>query len=404
VNKQEIERLLNINVSNIGQVKRLLSENGGGNGDYDFVPPYPDREKIKSTPFYEELALHFMGLVGYVYRNLKTDTEKTITTVYDCVRGARKNGVRYVRSFLINGSRKPSEMYMADALPWPTVNGKIDLSKTNEYYWECVRIVEQACKYWHCIHRPTFFMDRYNEDIFHRDNNHQGVHGYRSKEALNFKKHFMKSYIYYQKNELGNRSNSTFEIENEPYHRNWVEGANIADDNLAMWRAVESLNLGSTIADVWTCSGTSEFSHANFVEPQTMIIGGKERTFGSEEFRSRKVKPEYHGVSTLASLKKLDWDRALRSGWKHVCNNEDGANDGSYNPIPWTNYRQANYEELLEMCEHAIRTSRAKNKRWYFTMFAMDCLTQDNGVAKETYDRINWHRYGAYKQARLKLD
>lgn len=405
MNKEQINALLKDNVSNIRQIQKLLvNGNGNGNGDYSYTPKYSRefRDKIKALPVYEELSIHYLGLVGYVYRHLKTNPRVTIDKVYTLALRARQRGARYVRSFLMNGKRTESERYMVDALPWVTTNGIIDFDRDNAYYWECVKIVEKACRYWNTRHRPTFWMDRYNYDIFDRSNNKQKIHGYRSEEALKVKIDFMCDYALFQEQII--KTPMTFEIENEPSHKkDHGLGGLIADQNLEMWRAVESLNLGSKIADVWTCSGTSEFSHANFVGRH--YAWG--RHFGSAEFKSREVKAEYHNVSTLDSLLRHNWDKALGSGWPQLCNNEDAANDGSYSPIPWTKYKQANYEESLEMCEYAIKTTRARRKRWYFTYFSMDSISLDSdGIAKETYNMntMNWLRMDAYRTARMKLD
>ena len=333
--------------------------------------------------------------------------------MYELVRQARIAGCKYVRTFMINGDRSVSERYIMDALPWQMVkvevNGKqvrkIDYTLRNDYYFECCGVIEEACKYWKIHHQPTFFMDRYNYDVFDARFNVQGVNGYRSAGALKIKSQFIYDYMDFQHNYRPDSYRHCWEFENEPFHKgdHWL-GATIADQNLVMYRKAQEH--GARIDEGMTCSGSSEFSHANFVEKHW--FASLNRYFGSDEFATRKVKPEWHSVSTLDDLlHKMEWDKALASGWRHLCNNEDGANSGSYNPIPWTPYKQANYDELVEMCTFAITTAGSRGKRWIFTLFAMDCLEidPDDGIAKETYnlERMNWHRYHAPRDVRLDL-
>jgi hypothetical protein len=389
-------------------------ENGTDPDPGPWEPPYEKeyRAEILAGPQYNEYAIHYMGLPGYIYRFLDVQPANTCSVVYELARHTREAGGKALRTFMMNGSRKASERYMFDALPWQMVkrNGRkvIDFEKRNDYFYECCQVIEEACKYWRIEHRPTMTMDRYNYDIYHRDNNIQGVDGYRSPEALQIKKQFIRDYLLFMASFRGAKYKPSFEIENEPMHGgDWSLGKIIADQNLEIFRYIQDL---TDIAHVWTCSGTSEFSHAWFVEPQTepMIIDGKEVYFGLEEFRGRLVKPEWHGTSTLASLLRTGWEHGLGSGWPNLANNEDGgADDGEYNPIPWTSYRQANYLQLKEMCKYAHKTAAGQRKTWYFTAFAMDCLEVDpaDNVPKETYDldNMNWRRYDAYKDARAEL-
>lgn len=381
--------------------------------DEPYEPPYTEveRDEVLAMPVWDENRIHYMALPGYIYRFLRDDPEATKDKVYELVRQARIAGCKYVRTFLINGSRKDTERYIMDALPWEMVKvqqdgkqlKKIDYTKRNDYYFECCGVIEEACKYWKVHHQPTFWMDRYNEDVFDVRFNMQGVNGYRSDDALAIKCQFIYDYLAFQHNYRADDYKHCWEIENEPTHANHTEGGVIADQNLVMFRAAE--RHGTRINETMTCSGGTEFSHANFVEEDCDTFN---RCFGSDEFASRLVKPEWHSVSTLDDLLyKMNWGAALGSGWKHLCNNEDGANSGSYSPIPWTPYCQANYEELVETCIVAIQSSAEKGKRWIFTLFAMDCLEidPDDGIAKETYNlaRMDWHRYHALRDVRLDL-
>jgi len=381
----------------------------------DFEPPYTseERQAVLAEPVFEELGVHFMGLPGWIYRNLREYPNQTKTTVYELARQVRLAGGKYLRTFLMNGSRQPHERYMMDALPWEMVKvveggnqlRKVDFESVNEYYYECCAVIEEAVKYWKIHHRPTFYMDRYNNDIFDPRFNIQGVNGYRSDGALAYKGKFIYDYMDFQHKFRAEDYKHAWEIENEPFHHgNHQLGAVIADQNLAMFRWAE--RHGARIDETMTCSGSSEFSHANFVEEE--YFPGLGRTFGSDEFASRKVKPEWHSVSTLDDLLyKMDWNSALASGWRHLCNNEDGADSGSYNPVPWSPFRLANYAESVEMCMFAITSASARGKRWFFTYFMMDSLQvdPDDGVVKETYDlsKMDFKRIHAFKDVRLDL-
>ncbi len=416
MSKQDVLNLIDKNQANLTENRNNLiemtelleawSDGNGGGTDPEYWPKYSREEKdrVHALPWHGKYAIHMMGLPGFIYRNLKIDRKKTIDTVFELIRLAREDGARYIRTFMMNGSRRASERYMKKALPWVTLpGGRIDFSQRNDYYFQCCEVIERACKTWHCIHRPTFYMDRYNYDIFRAVNNVQGIEGFRSAGAQAVKIKFMCDYIKFQKNDLHNNSRSTFEIENEPaHHGDHQLGFLMADQNLEMFRAVEALDLGTRINEVWTCSGMSEFQHANFVG-RHYAFG---RWFGADEFRTRKVHPEWHGMSTLDSIQD-DLIAGLGSGWRHLAYNSDGANVGSYNPIPWTNFRQASYDELVEMFTFAIMQSHDRGKDFYFTCFAMDCLQQDpiDNVAKETYDlsKMDWStdnyrgRYSAYR-------
>lgn len=381
----------------------------------EYVPPYTEAERaeVLAMPVYDECRVHYMGLPGKIYRDLRGAPKETRDLIYELTRQVRLAGGKYLRDFMMNGSRDPDERYMLDALPWEMVKvqeggkqvKKIDFTLRNDYYFECCGIIEEACKYWKIHHQPTLFMDRYNYDIFDPRYNIQGVNGYRSASALVYKCRFIHDYMEFQHSYRPDDYKHCWEIENEPtHHGNHQLGAIIADQNLVMFREAEEH--GARIDETMTCSGGSEFSHANFVGEHW--FPSLQRYFGSDEFKSRKVKPEWHSVSTLDDLLyKMDWNAALGSGWRHLCNNEDGADSGSYNPVPWSNFRLANYEESVEMIHFAISSAKARNKRWIFTFFMMDCLQvdPDDGVVKETYDLslMDFDRIKSYKDVRLDL-
>jgi len=360
-----------------------------------------DRKEILALPKYEEYAIHFMGLPGWIYRNIDDKPDEVQHQLNWLVRRVREMGARYLRTFLMNGSRKASEKYMMDCLPWKlkkTAGGlKTDFKSHNEKFFEVIDLIEKTCKYWQIQHRPTMLMDRYNYDVFREV-------GFWSPKGLELQQHYFIDVLERQKKHRAKNFKPTFEIMNEPFHHgSWEFGAKIADHHLALFRAVEDL---TRIDRVWTCSGTSEFAHAQLVEPQWFASLG--RWLGSEEFRSRKIKPEWHGVSTLQTLFRADFEKGVGSGWRHQCYNEDGSDDGSYRPIPWTDHRLANRRELFDMLWYAIRESRKHRKKFYFTAFAMDCLKQDpkDGVAKEEFWDIpgfKWSRYAAYKAVREEL-
>lgn len=370
--------------------------------DEDDGHSFYSKEEVRATlaqPQFTEYAVHWMGLPGYIYRNLKQHPTKTKKMVYELARLTRDSGAYAFRTFLINGSRKASERYMMDALPWKMKPEggvrKIDFSIRNQYYFDCLKLIDEACAFWHIVHRPTYWMNMYNKDVFDERFNFQGVHGYRSDQAQKIKIQFMIDYTKAQVAVYGPNYNPTLEIENEPNTiGNRDLGSLLADQYLEMFRALEPLGL--KIENTWVCNSMSDFVHANFVGKH--YFHG--RYFGSDEFKDRKVKSETHSASTVHSLQNLGFPDAW-GAWPNICLNEDGANDGSYNPIPWTQFRLGNYQEVKMMVETAIRETKARRKTFYFTMFMMDCLTvdPDDGVPKETYDRINADRLYAYPDA-----
>jgi len=374
-----------------------------------YVPEYDSKlvQRILELPQYREYAIHYMNLPGFIYRNIEQNRKETIDKVYEIARLTREAGGEALRTFMMNGCRAKSERYTFDALPWQMVNvpGKpkqIDFTKRNELYWEACQVIEDACKYWRIKHRPTMGMDRYNYDIFNERFNVQKINGFRSAKAQAIKIQFMLDYYMFQKSIRGAAYAPTLEIENEPDHcGNHTLGALIADQNLEMFRKLEEV--GQLIQNLWVCSSSSEFSHANFVEHH--FFEDLHRYFGfSPEFDSRLIKNDYHGVSTLQSLYDAAFDHGLGSAWKHLCFNEDGANAGSYSPIPWTPYRQGSYIEVFDMLQHGLTECRNKGKTFYFTMFMMDCLELDkvDDIAKETYllHEMNWKRTKAYPDVR----
>lgn len=364
------------------------------------------RAEILALPQYPEIQIHLMGLVGWVYRNLKYDWSGTVEKVFELARLCRECGAWTMRTFMTNGSRAKTELYMLDALPWKTVikDGRKlhDFSQVNSYYWECCEVIERANKYWQLKHEPTFWMARQNQDIFRRDNNVQGIHGFRDQRAFGVRTKFNSDYIQFQRLKYlrGEDYLPCCEFENEPnHHGNHEEGAVIAEQHLGYFLDLEPLGL--IIPNTRTCGATSEFPHAELVERH--YFKPLDRFFGNDRF-NRKVKVDNHGVSTLQSLfgwtadedGKTQFEKALGSAWPRLCYNEDAANDGSYSPIPWTGYRQANYEELFDTVWYGTSECRKRGKKFFFTVFMMDCLEQDpeDGIAKETYtlEEMDWKR------------
>jgi len=370
-------------------------------------PSFPDRPEVLDLKVWDEFQVHYMGLPGWAYRNIDEDSDMVHQQIYEVARRTRISGAKHMRSFLINGSRKASERYMMDALPWMMVKKDghklIDFSLRNDKYWKVLEIIEEACKYWKIHHRPTFWMDRYNYDIFHVDNNVQGVHGFWEPVTTPYKGAFMREFLKMQRKVRNNSGYfGRFEFINEPMHGgNHPLGYRIADHHLELWREIEAL---TKIGNGMTCSRGSEFAHANFVEENCETFS---RCFGSDEFASRDIKPEYHGVSTLDSLM---WDigHGLGSAWRWLLYNEDGAQGGNYRPIPWTGYELADAEQLFDTMWYGHTECQKRNKKFYFTAFMMDCLRQDqndNLIAKEEFDPeqiewMNWDRPNQYRVLR----
>ena len=392
------------------EIARLIVEGVPDVPDPDppgWKPVFPDRKEILALPRYDEYSIHYMGLAGWAYRNIDENPDMVRQQIYEVARKTRIAGARYLRSFLINGSHKPSERYIMDALPWEMVikdgRKKIDFKKQNDKYWGVVKIIEEACIYWRIQHQPTFGMERYNADIFDKDNNIQGIHGEWSDESIPIMVKFMRDFMFMQKAmRRPGMFLPTFEFKNEPIcWGNHKKLAMVADYHLALWRGVEDL---TEIRRAVTCSGGCEGAHANFVERH--YFDGK--WYGNDEFKSRKVKPEWHGVSDLQSLNNSGFEAGIGSGWRHLSVNEDGSDSGSYSPIPWTGFKLANPKELYNMQYHGHTECARRNKKFYFTCFMLDCLRQDkadNMIAKEEFDPeqlefMNWDRPNQYKQMR----
>ncbi|MBW2106695.1 MAG: hypothetical protein JRI26_11920 [Deltaproteobacteria bacterium] len=338
----------------------------------DWKPNFPDRAEILKTPIYNELRIHYMCLAGWGYRNIDEHPSLVHQQIYEVARRTRIAGAKYLRSFLMNGSRKPNEKYIMDALPWKMVikNGRkiIDFDSRNVKYWEVVKIIEQACMYWGIQHKPTFWMERYNDDIFNRDNNVQKIHGFWTDETVPVKVAFMREFMNMQKVLRNPTFLSPFEFINEPLcWGNHDKGAIVADHHLDLWRGVEDL---TEIRRAMTCSGGCDFAHANFVEKQKHWFDG--RYYGSYEFKDRAITADFHGASTLQSLYNENFEHGLGSAWKHLSFNEDGSDSGSYSPIPWTPFRLANAAELYDMQYHGHTESRKRNKKFFHTVFMLD--------------------------------
>lgn len=402
--------------------KLLVGENGGGNGDGEsYEPTYPAAEKARvlALPKFPEFAAHLMALTPYVFRFFRDDPKGTTDLVYELIKRLREQGVGVIREFLINGSRKPSERYIFDALPWQMVKRNkrrvIDFTIRNNYYFECCQMIDRACQYWETDHRATLTMDRYNYDIFKPENNVQNISGYRSPEAELIKQSFAIDY-------LGSviQGRKTLEGENEPaHHGDHYLGLTIARNTHDLFTAIRDAPYPGLIKieDFWTCSSGSEFAHAGLVEPHEIIIGGQPVIIGDAEIcprpGSRKVKPDYHGQTTLDSVLKSGFaSHGLPSAWWYLCSNEDGgAEDGDYEPLPWAiKLRVASYEQLTETCTFCISSTRDRAKNWFFTAFMMSSLSIDpvDGIPKETYDldrmQPDIERIKAYTDVRLDMD
>jgi len=373
----------------------------------------PEREEILALPLYEEYSIHYMCLIGWMYRYIDDYPEMVERQADRIARKTRLMGAKYLRSFLMNGSRHPTEQYIQDALPWEMVKVdgvlKVDFSTKNLKWWRCAGILERACRNWKVFHRPTLNMARYNDDIYDRRFNVQGIHGFWRPAALKVQSQFAVDYLLFQKSFRVHNWKPTVEFCNEPMHGgNWEFGAIIADWHLALFRAIQHL---TTIDRCWTTSSGSEFAHANFVGPEWNATLG--RWFGFKEFIRRLVKPDYHCVTDLQTLLASGFLFGLGSAWRHFCINEDGADSGSYHPIPWTPYSLANKQESKDMLEYAITMAKKYRKKLYYTSFVMDCLRQDvndlyNGkpIAKEEFDdfaQIKWGRLKAYMEVRQEL-
>jgi len=376
----------------------------------DWKPNFPDRAEILKTPLYNEFRIHYMCLAGWAYRNIDEHPSLVHQQIYEIARRTRIAGAKYLRSFLINGSRAKSEKYIMDALPWIMViddgRRKIDFESLNLKWWRVVRIIEEACKYWGIQHMPTYRMARYNRDIFRAANNLQRIEGEWGDESAEITGDFMRNYMLMQKNVRKNLTyNPACEFINEPQCvGNHAKLGMIADYHLKLWREVDKL---TTINKVMTCSGQCEGAHLNLIE-RGHYFG---RDFGSDEFKDRKIQVEFHGVSDLQSLYDEGFLNGLGSRWRHLAYNEDGSDSGSYSPIPWTPFRLANAEELYDMQYHGHIECRKRNKIFYHTVFMLDCLRQDkddNMIAKEEFDpqqleSMNWDRAGTYKKMREEL-
>ena len=398
------------------EIAEITAEMSGYDEDDEpaiWTPNFPDRKEILSLKPFPEYSIHYMGLAGWAYRNIDTDPDMVYQQIYELARRTRKARAKFLRTFLINGSRKKGEEYMMDALPWGMVikdgRRKIDFDRINLVWWDVVEIIEEACKYWGIEHRPTFRMERYNQDIFHFDNNVQKIHGEWSDKSAEVTIKFMRDFMQMQKDVRNNPNyKSPFEFFNEPLcWGDHVKLGAVADYHLKMWRGVEDL---TTINRAVTCSRGCEGAHANFVEKH--FFDG--RYYGvSPEFDDRKVKPEYHGVSTLQSLYSAGgFIAGLGCAKFDLSYNEDGhGEDGSYSPIPWTNFNLANAEELYEMQYHGHTESQRRGKRFNHTVFMMDCLRrdkQDKMIAKEEFDpeqiaHMNWERTMQYRKMREDL-
>lgn len=373
-------------------------------------PNFPDRKEILAMPVFDEFRIHYMCLAGWAYRNIDEYPNMVRQQIYEIARRTRLSGAKYLRSFLINGSRAPSERYIMDALPWLIVKqGRkkvIDFTTDNVKYWEVLEIIEKACIYWRIEHMPTFWMERYNDDIFNRDNNLQNIHGFWTDETVPVKVEFMRDFMYMQKRLRRLSFLSPFEFINEPYcWGNHAKGAIVADHHLALWRGVENL---TAIKRAMTCSGACDYAHANFVGP----FWFDNRWFGSDEFNRREITTDNHGISNLQSLYDGNFQAVLESAWRVFSGNGDGSDTGSYNPLPWTSFRFANPQEYYDMLYHGHTECQRWGKRFFHTCFMGDCLRcdkNDNMIAKEEFnprqlENMNWDRPNQYRKMREDLE
>ena len=376
--------------------------------DY-WQPDFPDHKEVLKLETFQELKIHYMGLPGWAYRNIDENLDMVKQQIYEVAKRTRIAGAEYLRTFIMNGSRKVKEKYVMDAIPWEMINkdGRkvIDFNLNNIKYWNVLEIIEQACMYWKIQHMPTFWMERYNDGIFTGINNVQNVHGFWTDETLPIKIKFMRDFMDMQKALRSEKYLSPFEFINEPLcWGNHTKGAVVADHHLALWRGVEDLTV---IRKAMTCSGGCDFAHANFT--------GKHwfdgRYYGSDEFKDREIIADFHSASELQSLYDVGFIHGLGSAWKHLSFNEDGSNTGSYSPIPWTKFKLANAVELYDTLHHGHTECQKKNKKFFFTIFMLDCLRQDkldNMIPKEEFDpkqilQMNWDRTLQYRKMREEL-
>ena len=351
---------------------------------------------------YEQYGIHFFCVVQYIMNNLDEPwIDKSIDRL--CKKTA-KMGAKRLHTFLWNGSLKPSERYCKKAIPWKRVDGKVDFSEPNYEFAEALILLDYCAQKHNLDLMLTLFMARYNEDIFKKDKNVQGIDGFYSDEAIEVQKTFARWVIKVMRQYRPGDYKPYVLLMNEPICRGRHEyGANvIAPWHLKMWRAIEDL---TTIDHLWVNSGECEYAHCELVGEFKDPWTGK--TLGSDEFKSRKVKPEEHGVSTLDSLLEKKFHHSLKSGWKHLVFSEDGARGGSFR-VPGLGFWQGNYREVKEMLSYAIRECNKKNKRFYFVSFTMSCLkkNQDTGYFQEDFRRlnhINWKRMKAYKRVARKV-
>ncbi len=98
----------------------------------------------------------------------------------------------------------------------------------------------------------------------------------------------------------------------------------------------------------------------------------------------------------------------LTSGWNHLIFSEDGADEGSFSPLPGTPFRQGNKKEVKAMLKYAISECHARGKKFYFTAFPMDVLHKDpdDDIYKEEFfnqRRIKWSRMEAFPEVMKEL-
>jgi len=116
----------------------------------DWKPNFPDHKEILTMPVFDEYRIHFMGLAGWAYRNIDKHPNMVRQQIYELARRTRLSGAKYIRTFLINGSRKPSERYMMDALPWEMIRmggaKVIDFDTPNLKWWGVKSKMVGSCK------------------------------------------------------------------------------------------------------------------------------------------------------------------------------------------------------------------------------------------------------------------
>jgi hypothetical protein len=350
---------------------------------------------------YATYDLHFLAVVPWIMKRL--DDPKIEKKVNHLCSRVSSMGAKRLAHFCFNGSPAKSEAYIFHQIPWKLYREdgqwKVDFHGYNEDWFLSLELLEDCCKR-NGIHQlPWGLMARYNEWLFDIKNNKQKIHGMLSDDAFPVIEDYYKRII---KSIKSRRNLETYQpnlgaINELSHNGDHKYGLKIANWHLALWRALEKQ--GISIENFWVDHSHSEYVHAQLVDYHWDPWNNA--WIGSDEFKTRKIKSQDHGVSTLKSLYESGFMTGLSSAWPHLCVNEDGANDGSYKIPGLHSYWQANRKELMNMLRFGIGKSLEKNKKFYFTGFVMDSLkvNPETGFVEECLDdmkRINWARLRAY--------